>query len=354
MAGKSTSSRSQKQKKESLKSIFTDEGELLKLANLTKISGERNTEHGKSLVQIIDFREEGQREKIIRMLADHYSEVLWKILPYLRELGRHPRAEIRWRAAESVGELMCEDFIRVKEEVLIPWAMHWSPIVNANVGLALEMVAKDDRYASNVKALLKHWVTVSNPDLNWTALASSVPLCSLWPEDTLEFIEKSIRRGQIGLLALSIYVIRELCRTGHTDKALARLSEWIQRKREEHALRTGAAIIFFEGIELSHISEKKALMNCAAEILLTSLEDRSLDNEGTYRSLALEMLHQWLQSTMDDKTKLGTVEKLFMQIYKRSSDRGQERLEFNVSRWSRTTEGKDAKIYQRLMKNMEI
>src|SRR5512139_2184438 len=199
MAGRTRSASSKRQKKESPKSIFMDEGELLKLANLTKITGERNTEHGKIPIQIIDFREEGQREKIIRMLADHYSEILWKTLPYLRELGRHPRAEIRWRAAESVGELMSHDFIRVKEEVLIPWAMHWSPIVNANVGLALEVVVKDERYASNVKSLLKHWVTVSNADLNWTALASSVPLCSLWPEDTLEFIEKSIRRGQIEL-----------------------------------------------------------------------------------------------------------------------------------------------------------
>jgi hypothetical protein len=330
-----------------------DEEELLKLAHLSKVNGERNTEHGKTLVQIIDFKEESERKKIIRMLADHYTGILWKLLPYLRRLGNHSRAQIRRRIAETVGELMIEDFIRVKDEVLMPWAMHWSPVINANVGLVLAIVAEDPRYTGNVKSLINHWITVPNSDLNWTALASCVPFCSLWPEEILSHIEKSLRRGRMELLALSIFVIRELCHTGHTDKAIKQISNWIHRKKDEQSLRTGAGIIFLEAVRFTDLVARKTLLPVAVEIFVTSLEDSSLDSEGIYRSLVLEKLHTWIQAAVDDKKSASMAEKLFLELYDKSNQRGRERLEFNLSRWLRTSEGKETEIYQRLLTTIQ-
>jgi hypothetical protein len=319
-------------------SVFTDEADLLKLANLVKKTAQRNTEHGKTQIQILDFREESQRKKIIRMMVDHYSQILWKLLPYLRTLGGHPRAEIRKRTSETVGELMCEDFIRVKDEVIVPWARHASPLVNANVGLALAVIANDTRYAGNVKALLHHWATVSNPDLNWTALASCVTLGSLWPEDTLGFVEKSLERGRVELLALSIFVIRELSSTGHADQVLSRLAEWI-RSKDQNTLRAGAALVFLEAVELVDLAGSGNRVDKAVEVCRIALEDRRLDNIGVFRAATLEKLKEWVKSGSDKKSSRTTIEKLITRLYLRSDERGKERLVFNLERWSHEKNG---------------
>ncbi len=322
-----------RKKVEKQRSAFVDETGLLKLANLVKKTGERNTEHGKTPVQIIGFRDESQRKKIIRMLMDHYQESIWKLLPHLRNLGGHPRAEVRKRVAETVGELMCEDFIRVKEEVLIPWAMHGSSTINANVGFALAIAAKDTAYVKNVKDLLNHWATMQNPDLNWTALASCIPLCPTFPDETLNYLEKSLQRGQIELLALGAFLAQELCELGHTRKVMASLSGWIQ-KEKQRSLRLGAALIFLESIEFADIYSGGNLIDKAVDIFLIGLEDYSLDNLGEVREAMLSKLEEWIINAFDKKDKLKAAKKMLRTLYFRSSERGKERISYNVRRWS--------------------
>jgi len=339
--------------KAEVKSIFIDETDLFKLANLVATVGERSTEHGKTPIRVVEFREEAQRKKIIRLLVENYSEVVWKLLPLLRQHGMHPRAEIRKRAAETAGELMRElDFIRVKDEVLMPWAMSPSPAVNTNVGLSLAVVARDTRYAENVKALLNHWVTLPNPDLNWTALASCVPLCSLWPEEILDYLEKSLDRGRVELLALTIFVVRELCQKGHTGKVMARLSEWIRRSKDEQPLRAGAALIFLEAIDFPDIVGKGSLIDKAVEVFLIGLGDRSLDNLGAIRAVMLDKLKTWAEKAFEKKSQFDDAEKLFARLYLRSDERGRERIEFQLDRWSRSKDERTSKKFKRLLNRL--
>lgn len=332
------------------KSVFVDEARLFELANLVTVTGERNTEHGLTAVRLVEFQDEEQRQKIIRMLGESFPQVVQQLVPYLRLLGTHPRAAVRKRAAEAVGELMCEvDFIRYKEDILIPWALSDNLFMNSCVGLALVTPAQDNRYSDNVKALLKHWVTTSNHSLNWTAVASCVQLGTLWPEDTFDLLETALQRDQLDLLILATFVVRQLCHTGHTDLVLACLSEWITDPGADPSLRRAAVLIFLEVIRLSHVAGNGRLVDYAVNIYLVGLSDRKLTDSGVIRSAMLDTLKEWAEESFADPEKQAAMETLFTRLHIRAeTPRDKERIVFHLQRW-RQKDARFAQIVQGLV-----
>jgi len=310
------------------------------MANLTTVTGERNTEHGLTTVRLIEFKDDTQRQKIIRMLGESFQQVVEQLIPYLYLLAAHPRATVRGRAAEAVGELMRElDFIRYKEVILIPWALSDHIYLNSSVGLALEVVAQDSRYADNVKALLKHWVTSPNRSLNWTAVASCVQLGPLWPEETFELLEAALKHDQLDLLILAVSVVRRLCREGHVDLTLAQLSQWICDPNTNPSLRRAAALIFLEVVELSHVAGDGRLIDKAVDVLLVGLGDRKLVNSGVIRSAMLDKLKAWAEESFDDPETQAAMETLFTRLHIRAeTPRDKERIVFHLQRWYRKDE----------------
>lgn len=321
----------------SVKSIFVDEARLFKMANLVTVTGERNTEAGLIAVRLIEFQDESQRQKIIRMLGESFQQVIEQLIPYLFLLAAHPRAAVRRRTAEAVGELMCElDFVRYKEAILIRWALSDNIYMNSSVGLALEVVAQDCKYADNVKTLLKHWVTSPNRSLNWTAVASCVPLGPLWPEETFDLLENALKRDLLDLLTLSVFVVRRLCREGHTDLVLEKLSEWIANREASPSLRGAAALIFLEVIDLAYAVEDGRFIDYVVDVFLEGLSDRKLANSGVIRSAMLEKLKDWAEESFDDPEKQTAIETLFTRLHIRAeTPRDKERIVFHLQRWYR-------------------
>jgi hypothetical protein len=317
------------------KPLFVDEARLLNLANLIVVAGERNTEHGLTPVRLVEFRDDAQRQKIIRMLAESFEQSIETCIPYLIILGAHPRAAIRNRAAQTVGELMRDfDFIRYKEKILIPWAINDNVYMNSCVGLALAVVADDPRYQDNVKALVRHWVTSPNRNFNWTGVASCASLGAKWPEDTLDLLELALKREQIDLLVLALIVAGQLCQAEHADLVLARLSEWLDSRESNLPLRNAAALIFLEAIELSHITKNPALVDYAVDIFLIGLNDRRLTEAGLVRTGMLEKLKSWAESSFADPDQKQIMETLFTRLYVRAATpRDKERIAFHVQRW---------------------
>jgi len=319
----------------SIKPIFVDEARLFEVANLVTVTGERNTEHGATAVRLIEFRDETQRQKIIHMLGESFQQVVEQLIPYLYLLAAHPKAVVRRRVAEAVGELMCElDFIHYKETIVIPWALSDNIYMNSSVGLALEAAAQDPRYADNVKALLKHWVTSPNRSFNWTAVASCVQLGPLWPEEAFELLERALKRDQLDLLILAILVVRRLCQEGHIDLVLAQLSQWIGDRNASPSLRRGAALIFLEVIGLGHVAVDGHLIDYAVDVFLVGLSDRKLVNSGVIRSAMLEKLKGWAEESFDDPEKQAAMETLFTRLHVRAeTQRDKKRILFHLQRW---------------------
>ncbi|MGC1377745.1 MAG: hypothetical protein WA821_16050 [Anaerolineales bacterium] len=320
--------------------VFADETAILDKTNLLYKDGERNTEHGITAVKIIDFHDDEQRRKALRLLVNHYSRVVWKLLPILREFGAHPRADVRYRAAQAVGELMCEmDFIRIKDEVVLPWAKHFYLGINVNVGVAFSVVAKHDKYADNIKKLLKHWSTVSDSDLNRTALATMISLCATWPEESIEIVRQSLGKKDSTpwdytmLVTLSALVLRELCDDGKTEIVIESLKEWITDE-DAGVQRLGAALAFMEAVDFCHAFECESVRDKVIQMYQVCLEERRLDKLGLIRSSALNKLKDWAEESFGDEDKQEFVKLVFMRLYMRAStDRDKERLDFHLRRW---------------------
>lgn len=320
--------------------LFIDESSLFEVANLTIVEGVRNTEHGRTTVRVVEFRSEDQRKKVIELLASSFQGVLQRLDPLLLQLGVDPRVVIWNRAAETVGELMIEvDFIRYKQDVLLPWASSVFMEPKLTASLALAYVVTSERYIENVKFLLRHWTTGPDPDLNWTALAAyaqlaASPPLSDWSVEIVDMLENSLRRDRIDLLSLSILVAQELCRADHADLVITRLSEWISSD-EAIALRIAAALIFLEVIELSQVAESFDLIDRVVDVLQVGLSDRKLTDSGAVREAMLAKLKAWSETSFDAPALQETMTTLFKRLYVRGTDRDRERLLFHVQRWAR-------------------
>ena len=317
-------------------SLFTDEARLFDLVNLTTETVQKNTEHGLIPVQVVKFQYEDQRKKIIHLLAGNFSIFLARLLPYLRRLGASSDADIRKRAARTAAELMCDvDFIRVKEEVIIPWALADNPYINLNVSLTLSIVAQDDLYKENVKTLIRHWVSSPNPGFNWTGLLCCGQFGSLWPVDTLDLIEDSLRRERIDFLILASFVIDQLCSAGYGEDTLSYLSQWIRDKNVHAWIRTAAALIFLQTIQLETVLKSEGRsVDYAVELFKVGISDRRLTNSGVMRDAMLEKLKSWTESAFGDPEKQALMDILHQRLYMRSeTPRDKERILFHLGKW---------------------
>jgi hypothetical protein len=334
---------------------FHDEARLLELANLAVIPGQRNTEHGLTPVRLVEFRDEAQRKKVIELIGSSFEPILEQLAPLLYMLGAHPRAAIRNRVAEAVGELMCEiDFIRYKEMFLIPWALSAIDEMNISAATALATVAKDERHADNVKALVRHWVTTSNFNLNWTGTASCVLISTMWPEETLDLLERALRHESFEILPLALLVVRQLCDNGHASDVLDRLAEWLKDRDNSAPFRTAAALLFLMAIELSNVIGKE---DRAVDIFLIGLGDQKLIESAEIRDGMLSQLKSWGQESLKDSAppqtapkaedasavevatgsaKRETMQRIFQRMVVRAATpREKDRIKYWVQRWRR-------------------
>jgi hypothetical protein len=324
------------------KSPFMDESKLFGIANLHMVDGTRNTEHGLAPVRLAEMEEE-QRQKMIDLLGESFAQVLEHLTPYLRELGADRRAVIRNRTAATVGELMGRiDFIRYKEEIVLPWALSDNLYMNSSVGLALAAAGKDSRYTDNVKKLLGHWITSPNPSLTWTGVASCGQLGTLWPEDILDFMETALRRGKFDLFILVVFVLQSLCQNEHAHLVLKRLAEWIDIDNQQTGppLRGVAALIFLEAIEFSHITSDN--VDNAVSIFLVGLKnDRRLNDAGLIQSVMVEKLKGWAEESFGEEEKEALIATLFSRLYVRAgTQREKDRIAFYLRRWQQRDKDK--------------
>ena len=264
------------------------------------VDGQRNTEHGLSRVRLLDFRHPDYRPKLVRLFIESFPEIFDRLFPYLRQLGVDSPATVRQRIAELAGELACGmEFIRVKEALLLPWALDEDEDANFSAAISLDHILEAGCYEADVKALLKHWVTISNFNLNWTGLASLVLVGSRWPEETLTLIEPVLKQDDLILLALALAVIQELCASGYAAPVLARLDRWFGDKDANPYLREAAALGFLDLIELPHLAGDGERVEHVSRLLLSGLSPSRLPDSREIQSAMVEKLKAWATDALD-------------------------------------------------------
>lgn len=320
--------------------LFVDETAYFRVADLVTVDGQKNTEHGVTPVRLIDFRSEERRLKIIRLLGTSFSKVASRVAPYLVGIGGHRKVTLRRRAAEAAGELMREgDFTRYKSEILIPWALSDNLLMNSAVGVAMATAAESERHSENVKLLIKNWVTSSNLDLIWSGVGACAQVGSLWPEDTLGFMEKALKLNSPPLHVLTVVVLDRLCESGHRHLVLEKLEGWATKDRRGSQLGQSAIVVFFGVIQAEHIVDDEKSAASAAAIFQRALSGYPGDYRGPIRDAALDILKRWAARGFDEPSIGGAVTDFFRRLCAEApTDRDRERIRFKVNRWSREDE----------------
>ena len=322
------------------KSAFTDERRLFDRINLHFVDGTRNMEHGVTAVRLLEF-EEGQREKLIDLLGESYSAVLVQLTPLLRQLAGEPRAAVRQRTAVAVGELMARvDFIRFKEEVLLPWAQSNSFNAGVCVAWALAIVVKDQRYAANVQALMRHWATSGNFYLMWTGLAAWAQLGELWPEEAVECLRPALEREHLDLLVLAEIVLRELGRAGHARDALRQLAEWSGEAKNTGAFRRTCLLVFLDSVELAFFEGEGGLraMDEAVSLFLLALQNNQrLADPAWVQVSAIEKLRALGEAALGNEDRETLAATLYERLYRRAATpRERDRVAWHLKSWQKS------------------
>lgn len=314
-----------------------DISRLYELANLTLVEAYRNTEHGKTLVRNVVFREEEQKKRLLEVLAESFPETLSNLSGLVLVLGMYPNAQVRWQAAAALSILMSEvDFIRFKEKVLIPWATSPDADMNFSASYTLSLLAKDTRYAENVKYLIKHWVSLDDPDLNFTGVVSCGLLYSNWPEDALLFIENAVKRSfPIGLAIVSQQILKEMCEKGYTRQVMEALFRWVTTKGAP-TLRLAGCMVFLNITDLECLRREPGVVDKVAELCNLCLGDNSITNSGDLQDAMVEVLKNWAEEAFEKEDLQAILEKLFLRIYARANtDRDRRRVLFYLERWAK-------------------
>lgn len=319
------------------KSPFVDEQQLFSVANLQWVEGKRATEAGATLVRLLKL-EDGQRQKLLTLLGDHFVHPLYQLTPWLVQLGADRRAVIRGLTARIIGELMCQvDFNHYKEKVLLIWAMSDNFYMRSCVPPALNIVAQNERYRDNARALIKHWATSSSVALNWTGLACYSQLGTFWPEETLNLIKALLKQERLDMLLLATFVLQHLCQTEHALLVFKHLAEWLEDPALGHPTHALLALVFLDIADFEQIMAEGKLIDYTVNILLFGLKnDHRLKDAGLIQTLMLEMLKAWAETTLDDEEKAAEMANLLTRLYKRAAtQREKDRIAWHLRQWQR-------------------
>lgn len=180
----------------------------------------------------------------------------------LRLLGSSSPDLTRIEAAWSLGVLARSDFDDVLSSVIRPWAGSEILAERLMVGWVLLGYFEETNqteYWSKASSLLKHWSTLDNYYLRWTAIASTTRLgLIVSPEDDSS-------------LELSMSIFKEACRSGrprlhwgvmlkslrflfgfsfyHAKSITVELSSWV--KEDNHILQDVASRFFIEIVNVA-------------------------------------------------------------------------------------------------------
>jgi hypothetical protein len=157
------------------------------------VSGYEETHFGVSLVDTVQFKNESWQAAVLRHVWREYDLSRGCVAAWLRDLGGHPRFDVRVRTAATVGELAGIDFGFVCDEIVQPWANDVNEAARGSAADALSVAAHGEA-ASLVLNLLSHWSSIQNRRLQWTAAAAfGGPAGLRFPNVALDRLAASLR-----------------------------------------------------------------------------------------------------------------------------------------------------------------
>ncbi len=342
-------SNQEKSEKASISSKLKDEARLLERTSVIIDSAGRNTEYGQTQIQILKFKEDNQREKVLKLLDDSLHSRLSILYKYLRLLGFSSGSaeanERRYYAARAVGALMCQPnyFADLKENVLLPWAKTLNGQQAA--ALALAYVIIDEHYSQEAFNLLKHWISNNNTLLGITALLTYNSVAQFYPDQTLDIVKSILVKNRFDIFLLTIHVVNNIYHL-HPERVIEHLHEWIvdsnpKQKELESLRRYMASQLFLVIVQLEDIPEDDIPQTKlkVVDIIFTLWTDARLPMRSKIQEDTAKLVKRWAEEAINARSNKPVLFELCHNLFDTLSKRYEKEkktpnhMEFYLKKW---------------------
>jgi hypothetical protein len=321
---------------------------ILDKTGLSVVIGKRNSDYGFTDVQSLAFANHEQRMQVLALFRNPaLYDSLPDVLDYLFQMGRSTDAELRYFASLAAAELVgVVPFSEVKEGVIARWAKYGSSIVNRTAALALSKIISDERHRTNVLTLLKHWVDVRHHNLTGTALLTYSEVAFLYPEETLDAVQKIVVNEYSLSFVPTVITLSERLYRKQPELVIGRFYKWFEQK-DSIDLAVFAAITFLAVADIRDFCGQWTAREYALNLAFALWEGPSVPQRAKLQELTGEAIHEWATTTLltpADNPARALCVGWFHDLYGKCAATRQNRLEFYLKRWQMGEEVRVAKL----------
>ncbi|GEM_PF-3860373 len=303
----------------SSKEFLNKKSSLLKILNATFADGKEHTEYGISNVKLLQFSNSDYQDAVLSHVWNERWSWREPLLEWLLELGSHKSFQVRAKAADAVGNIICFDaFETIRSKVLMLWSKSPEPSTRRLVGRALSIPIIKDCHTNEVLTLLRHWITLKDDfNLRWTAtVAHYSDICLFFPKETIKNINKAVQANDWLLFFALADTLLGMFEAGQIKEdlymtVLKTLIEWANEKRTSMAYQL-SQIVFWSIMHETKSSPEGETTHCPTPLWLFTKDEeyrkafstllrQSLFGEKLHLDMIFSEVRNWLENSVKDE-----------------------------------------------------
>lgn len=318
----------------------TPRPDTLQRINIEIVTGKRNVEHGQTQIQTLAFRKEGQRSKIAELTQ---SQMLYGRLPdllkYVYDVGCNANSEMRFFAAQAIGELSTYlPLDDLKEYAILLWAKDSRSSVQKVASRSLVVILNRNLHQSNVFGLLKHWLSLGNSELVETALLTCKYTAQSHWQSTLATLKTLLLRTEIthntNLIERSIGVISDAYSL-YPSGVVNTLHAWIFESKNS-TLAWLAGLSFLLVLNPPDTGTEAFDRQKVVEVLYTLWGNTSTSEHVSIQRMTTLKIEEWAREAIQSKQNkhlYSLYQAVFHDLYRQFSGDRLNRLDYYLRRW---------------------
>ena len=325
--------------------------------------------------ELLKFKDDHQPAEIFGLLRRRYRDVLWDLLPILKQIVEENRNwHIRSRAAVAVAEISKVDFGKVRNQVLNLWAGNAKAYIRASTAYPIISLLAQEKHKADIRNLLTDWTSPNwvHPRDKWRycwSVASVYKHIGSIEEDwaqewTYQGLKSVAGFDDIRVADSVIHSLVVLSLQGQLNQVLEHLNTWVEEgsrgssTQSTPQVRCIVAILAFVVLSEIHVGiedDEDDETNIEIKNLFAIIQ-QSESVQGDYWRLAVavgvrafefkladdffNLIQRWTDYAADSPELQNLPRNLLAEVFINVQARPRERILHRLNRWEKQTRNK--------------